>query len=286
MDVLEELNIKSWTEPLIEDTRRKAMQSLEEGKILYMPSLSFALQKKENLLLTQPKLNPKRKNISYDLKSDRLAKTSYNDEESEQLKEMLQRYALLSSKFLKRLLPFYKLSIARTSFRPTEIKGRKSSLHKDDTKLHVDAFPSNPTQGRRILRLFTNINPEGIVRVWKVGEPFEKVAQKFAPKVPKPLPGSLYLLKLLKITKNKRTLYDHYMFHIHNLMKEDSHYQQTASQKKLLFPAGSSWAVFTDQVSHAALSGQHVLEQTFSVDLESLQQIKLSPLKILESLRF
>ena len=34
-------------------------------------------------------------------------------------------------------------------------------------------FQGGVLRGRRILRLFTNVNPEGEARVWQVGEAFE-----------------------------------------------------------------------------------------------------------------
>jgi len=38
--------------------------------------------------------------------------------------------------------------------------------------LHIDAFPSRPMHGRRILRFFANVAPDA-PRHWRVGEPFE-----------------------------------------------------------------------------------------------------------------
>lgn len=46
----------------------------------------------------------------------------------------------------------------------------------------MDAFPSRPNYGKRILRVFANINPEGAPRVWRVGEDFESVARQFLPR--------------------------------------------------------------------------------------------------------
>ena len=65
---------------------------------------------------------------------------------------------------------------ARTSFRPQPAVGRNVSWRKDDSRLHVDAFPSRPNHGERILRVFSNVNPAAD-RVWRVGEPFEAVAE-------------------------------------------------------------------------------------------------------------
>jgi hypothetical protein len=94
--------------------------------------------------------------------------------------------------------------------------------------------------------------------------------------------GSGKLMQLLGITKGLRTPYDHYMLHMHDNMKGDLAYQHGARQTELRFPPGSTWIVFTDQVSHAAMSGQHMLEQTFYLPVEAMQDPRLSPLRILE----
>ena len=36
-----------------------------------------------------------------------------------------------------------------------------------------------PVQGRRLLRVFCNVNPRGEPRVWELGEPFDAVVQRF-----------------------------------------------------------------------------------------------------------
>ena len=72
---------------------------------------------------------------------------------------------------------------ARTSYRPFGAAGRAVSWRKDDTRLHVDAFPSRPNRGERILRVFCNVNPNGEDRVWRVGETFEAMARRLLPRV-------------------------------------------------------------------------------------------------------
>lgn len=183
-------------------------------------------------------------------------------------------------------MPHYakQLIIARTSYRPVEINGRVTSFRKDDKRLHIDAFPSAPNQGKRILRVFCNINPYNEDRVWRVGEPFDKVAERFLPQAGKPIPGSASLLRLLKITKSYRTPYDHYMLQMHNKMKADEDYQKKAGQQEINFPAGSTWIVQTDDVSHAAMRGQYVLEQTFYLPVKAMKDESLSPLRILENM--
>jgi hypothetical protein len=200
------------------------------------------------------------------------------------LQAMLSRYAASTRSLLHGLLPAYRsqLQQGKTSFRPVEIHGRKTSWRKDDTRLHVDSFPSSPNQGKRILRVFTNVNPDGVARVWKLGAPFEDVARRFLPSVSKPAFGSAALMQMLKITKSRRSPYDHYMLHLHDGMKADLAYQAEADQTLYQFAPGQTWIVYTDLVSHAALSGQHALEQTFMLPVEAMGQQLRSPLAMLE----
>ncbi len=90
-------------------------------------------------------------------------------------------------------------------------------------------------------------------------------------------PGEAHLLYLLKITKKKRSHYDHYMLQIHNKMKATSSYQRNVSATEMSFPPGSTWIVYTDLVSHAALSGRFALEQTFYPPITNMLNFKLSP---------
>ncbi len=182
------------------------------------------------------------------------------------------------------LLPGYvpHLQQGKGSFRPVEIAGRATSWRKDDTRLHVDSFPSAPTQGRRILRVFTNIHPLGAPRVWKLGAPFEQVAQHFLPVAKRPQPVLAALLQWLHVTKSRRTPYDHYMLQLHDAMKADLDYQAQVEQQTHAFAPGQTWIVFSDAVSHAALRGQHALEQTWLLPVCAMAAPHKSPLAILE----
>lgn len=279
------LNIKDWQETINAAATTAAVSALESGQVLYLPDLSFPILTAEKKFLSETYSDLKNKNISFDCRNNSLQGLNCDSSEYQQFKTMMQRYASRTKTLLHNLLPLYSkhLMQARTSYRPVEIAGRKaSSYRKDDTRLHVDAFPSNPTQGKRILRVFTNINPNAKPRVWRLGAPFGEVATTFLPAISKPLPSSAFLLATFKLTKSRRTLYDHYMLQLHNRMKADLKYQQSVSQQEMLFPAHSTWIVFTDQVSHAAMTGQYVFEQTFYLPPDKLTEPEKSPLKILE----
>jgi hypothetical protein len=287
MTLLEKLNVQEWEAPIPEDIQKKALQSLENGMVLYFPSLPFQLNQPELRFVKPEMIHPNSKNISYDGTIDTLSGTVATGSEAEELKNMIKRYSKTTEKFLKNLIPHYaeNLIVARTSFRPVEIYGRETGDYRsNDTLLHVDAFPSTPTKGFRILRVFTNINPHGKPRVWQVGEPLESVFRKFLNRIAPPQWGSSLYLKLTGKTKDYRTPYDHYMLQIHDTMKGDTQYQTTLAKEDVSFPPGSSWIVYTDQVSHAALSGEDVLEQTFYLSPSSMKNESTVPLKVMEKI--
>jgi hypothetical protein len=136
--------------------------------------------------------------------------------------------------------------------------------------------------GKRILRIFSNVNPSGRPRCWRLGESFEQVAARFAPAVRPPAPGSLTLMQLFRVTRGRRSLYDHYMLGLHDAMKANDDYQKTCPQSTFDFPALSTWAVFTDSVPHAVTAGQHQFEQTFYLEVDGMAHPEKSPLRILE----
>jgi hypothetical protein len=270
---------QSWPEA---DQNRAAL-ALESGSVLLLPELSFAVQEGEARLLTAATTGQS-KNVSLDPGGGALRAGNTDADELALLRNMMTRFSVFSDALVRKLFPHYapELQQARTSFRPAEVAGRQTSWRKDDTRLHVDSFPSSPTRGRRILRVFANVHPQGRVRTWRLGEPFEKVAQRYVRSIRGPIWGSGLTLDLLGITKSRRSAYDHYMLRLHDRMKADSSYQAEVGQRKYEFPTGCTWMVYTDQASHAALSGQYALEQTFHLPVDAMLDPSKSPLRTLE----
>jgi len=284
-EVLEPLDITAWEGPFSPEMVARAADALETGKLLYAPQLSFELSEAERRSLSPGYVDGKSKNVSFRASSGVLRGTRCQGPERDELLGMLQRYYARAFQLLKALCPGYgdHLRPGFTSFRPAEIAGRPTSWRHDDTRLHVDAFPSRPMQGRRILRVFTNVNPR-MPRIWRVGEGFEQVAARFLPGIRPPFPGSLWLLHRLGIVKGRRTEYDHVMLGIHDRMKADQGYQSQAVQVRFAIPPGATWACFTDCVSHAAMSGQFAFEQTFDLPVSAMRDPERSPLRVLERL--
>jgi hypothetical protein len=280
-------NTANWNETHSQDVTRATTEQLEDGHILYFPQLAFTPNAVEKKFITPDILGKKSKNVGYCPMGDRLwGVADLSETDHAQLKGMLARYYQHAQALVDSLFPHYTANLikGRTSFRPAQISHRKTSYRKDDKRLHVDAFPSSPNQGKRIIRVFCNINPTGEERVWRIGEPFTRVAERFLPHIRKPIPGFARALQFLKITKSYRTPYDHYMLYMHDTMKADLAYQKNAMQQEVRFPPNTTWVVHTDQVSHAAMSGQHMLEQTFYLPVEAMLDESKSPLRILEKM--
>jgi hypothetical protein len=260
---------------------------VENGRVLQFPQLAFALREDERRFLDPRWADGKAKNISLRAGTGELRGASGSEADRAALQAMVARFRERASQLVDRLFPHYRgaLRFGHTTYRPIGIEGRETSWRKDDTRLHVDAFPSNPTQGVRLLRVFHNLNPHGEPRRWRVGEPFEQFAQRFAPAVGRPRPGSAWLMHRVGLTKSRRSEYDHLMLHLHDRVKADLAYQREAPQLAVEFAPGTTWIVFSDQVLHAAMGGQYMLEQTIYLDVERQRHPETSPLRVLERLK-
>ncbi|AXT45938.1 MULTISPECIES: Kdo hydroxylase family protein [Chromobacterium] len=269
-----------------EAAQGRYVDELEQGKVLYLPSFDFKLLAEEGGLLDPAVADPKRKNISLEPDNGALHGVVGGAEREAAVRGLIARYQRAAADLAARLLPEYqgKLRAAPTSLRLMRVEDRRTSWRKDDSRLHVDAFPSRPNYGERILRVFCNINPHGEPRVWRVGEPFTDMARRMLPRVPRQWPGSAALLAALKITKRKRSAYDHIMLHLHDAMKADLDYQRQCPQETMPFPPGCAWVCFSDHASHAVMSGQFMLEQTFWLPAAEMAQPQQSPLALLEQL--
>ena len=261
------------------------IEAVEDGKVLYFPRLAFGLSASEQALLGPGLLQPGVRNISLDVAGQVKGLAGEAPVQAEAL-ALMDRFATQSLQLVHALFPKYhgQLRLAPTSLRPVGVSNRKQSWRADDRRLHVDAFPSRPNRGERILRVFSNINPHGQSRIWRIGEPFGDVAGRFLPVARRYSPLQARLLRTLRVTKSLRSEYDHLMLQLHDFMKSDARYQQEAPQQTMAFPPGSAWVCFSDQTVHAAMSGQHMIERTFHLPVASQYNPEASPLAILTRL--
>jgi len=283
-DIVQVCEDTAWEAQGAEAPTHHAEAVIEHGGILCFPHLRFELTDDERRLLDPGVADGKAKNISLRGATDEVR--GANPAHADALRQMIRRYRAQATALAERLFPHYRgrLKPGNPSYRPVAVEGRETSWRKDDTRLHVDSFPSNPTRGRRLLRVFHNLNPLGQPRSWRVGEPFEDFARRFLPGVPRPLPGSAAVLHALHITKSRRSAYDHYMLQLHDRVKADMAYQRDAPQQAVDFAPGTTWVVYSDQVLHAAMGGQYMMEQTFYLEPTDLLTPASAPLAVLQQL--
>lgn len=272
----------SWHQPA---PRLDWAQSLEAGEVLHFNGLLFAIAQSEERLFTDNLLAPKSRNLSLDSRG--VLKGFQGPEDLKvDLSSFILRFRGLANDLVNSAFPRYceEIRIAPTSFRPKEVESRKQSVRADDRRLHVDAFPSRPNYGERILRVFLNINPNGKPRVWRIGEPFEDIANRFIPGIKKYSYWKAKALNAIQVTKSLRSEYDHLMLGIHDAMKQNDAYQKSSPQLTYEFAPHSVWLCFSDQTAHAAMSGQFMMEQTYHLPVSSLYNPSSSPLAVLERL--
>ena len=281
---LVELDLADWSAAVPNEAW---IAALEAGKVLYFPRLAFELLDGEDALLTPALLSPDVRNISLDANGQIKGVVGGADVQRAAA-AMVGRFRAQAQQLVQGLRPHYTeaLRYAPTSYRPAQVESRVQSWRADDRRMHVDSFPSRPNYGERILRVFTNANPHGKPRVWRVGEPFEDVARRFLPRAKPYSRWQAKVLHKLRVTKSLRSEYDHLMLQLHDGMKSDLDYQKNAAQQSVPFPPGSVWVwvCFSDQTSHAVESGQYMLEQTLHLPASRQYNPETSPLAILRRL--
>ena len=282
LDLIRTQPYTDWSPEVSPETRATLRRELEQGAVLYFPNLHFHFQAGEERFLDSRYSDGKSKNINLRANEHAVRGAAGSQQDLTDLYNLIRRYAESSEALIRALLPEYlpHMTRAGTSLRPSEIAGRPVSWRKDDTRLHVDSFPSNPMLGKRLLRVFHNIDPQA-PRVWRVGEPFADFEQRFVPKTHGMWPGQAWLMKTLHITKRKRSEYDHRMLQLHDLAKADLDYQKTVPQQEFHFPPGATWIVFSDQLLHAAMRGRAMMEQTIYLDPAAIADRTHSPEAVL-----
>lgn len=275
-------------------------ERLEEGEIIFFSHTPFALNEDDQAFLLDVRQTSSavHKNISYKPDRDRVQGFTRGSADGEKLRQVMRAYSRavvhFAGEFLSPYANQWRLDFA--SYRPLEEQGRDLPTKRRNDLLHVDSFPTRPSNGNRILRVFTNMNPRQ-PRVWLTAEPFDILVRKYgdparlgrlAVKARSPLrPLGRKIVRMarsLGIPAVDRPLYDEYMLGFHDELKFNRDFQENCAKSKWEFPPGSTWLVFTDTVPHAVLSGQFALEQTFIISRDALLLPQKAPFQVLEEL--
>ncbi len=269
-----------------EDETRVAVR-LERGEVVYYAVCPFALPEGEDhgFLLAQRLAGGRHKNISYDPHTGAVSGfRRQGPGEAERLRELLAAFSRAATGWLAGLLPGYARAwrTDRASFRPEEEATRRLRTTARNDLLHVDAFPTRPTDGDRILRLFVNVNPAE-PRVWVTSEPFAVLFGRFgeAAGLPHPGNGEGWLRSFLPFRSRRRSDYDAFMLRFHDYLKGNDVFQERGPKRVWKFPPGSCWVAFTDTCSHAVLRGRYALEHSYFVAPHGLALPEESPASLL-----
>lgn len=264
-------------------------ERLELGELVHFPTCPFPRAEGDDLafLLDQGLARGPHKNIAFDPATGELTGHRHrSDQQQARLGWLLKSFAETATRWLAGELPAYAASWTRdrATLRPEEEATRPLRHTARNDLLHVDNFPTRPSCGRRLLRLFVNLNPRE-PRVWVTSEPFAQLLQRFARRhrIPShsvdewcaPLTG---LQRLLHGDWSGRPLYDAFMLRLHHALKSDEDFQETAPKRFWHFPPGSAWLLFSDGIAHADLRGQYALEHSFFVPQSALRFPDESPL--------
>ncbi|MGB0035881.1 MAG: Kdo hydroxylase family protein [Candidatus Acidiferrales bacterium] len=286
-----------WVRPEQHDARARAYcELLERGQILFFRELPFHFPEAEREFLVSQEWAELRlhKNVSYRPSEDILRGVAGDAQTIERVHSIFRNYSAQVVEFLKKFLSPYsgKWTLDFASFRPMEEERRTLPIHKRNDLLHVDAFPSRPTRGGRILRVFTNLNPS-MPRVWNTTEDFETLARRYAEDagLKKIAEDDSYVSRTVQLwaeklgfSKSGRTAYDVFMLRFHDYLKENAAFQKDCPKNRLEFPPLATWIVFTDCVAHAVMSGKFAIEQTVLVPPTALVAPQHAPYRILEGI--
>jgi hypothetical protein len=278
--------------------------ALERGEIVHFPRSPVPFPSEEDLdfLRNEMPRHLRRKNISYHPEVDRVV--GVGGPVRDRASAVLKDHSAEVRHFLERAIePLTRTwTVATSSFRPLQERGRDLPAHASNERVHVDAGAYGATHGNRILRFFMNAHPQED-RVWISKGTFPEVYRRYgrAARVapgdggPRSLAegwGNRAFSRLLETAARMgvpmakladTSPYDRLMRRFHNYMKDSAEFQETrVGHRRFAFAPGSAWMVFTDMVTHACVSGQHAFIDTFIIPLSNCRQPALTPYSVLQ----
>ncbi len=281
--------------------------TLEASGVVYFEKSPVPLPSDEDLVFLRETLPSQHrvKNISYHPESDSIPRFEASADVQERVTGILKAHRHGVEQFFSTAVPSWvpNWTVGTTSFRSSEERGRDLKPRSSNEIVHIDAGAYGATNGNRILRFFVNVNPTED-RVWGTKGSFGDLLARYPElgvaarggrdriKLDKGPADKLYsgvvsglskAYPLLKVIDSSP--YDRAMRRIHNYMKDTQSFQNDSSRyQEIRFPPFSAWSVFTDGISHSAVSGRFALITTILVPLANLHRPELAPYRVLAAL--
>jgi hypothetical protein len=267
---------------------------LERGEIVYFPTCPFALFGRDDreFLLQQRFGGGLHKNISFDPANGRTSGyLAHSRQQRRRLRGLLKGFSERATAWLAGLLPRYaaRWRLDRVHYRPEEEATRMLRDTARNELLHLDAFPTRPSRGDRILRLFVNLDDHE-PQSWVTSETVASLLARFGRQAGLPhqveasWPRRLRhgLIGLVQPHYRRRTIYDSFMLRFHHFLKSHQDFQERGLKKFHAFAPGSAWLLFSDGLAHGVLRGQHALDHSYFVAGDTLELPDLAPATLLE----
>jgi hypothetical protein len=277
-------------------------ERLERGEVILYSVCPFSLPQGEDrdFLCRQALRGKSHKNIIFDPATGKVGGFRKESRiQKERLRRLLTTFSRQATDWLATILPGYARTwkLDRVSFRPEEEATRCLRLTARNDLLHIDAFPTRPTNGWRILRCFVNINPSE-PRIWMTSLPFRQLLERYGVSAGLPSVSPLERLDLRQLGAellgqvqarffprllpvSQRSAYDLFMLRFHDYLKASDDFQERGPRRLWRFPPGSTWLALTDTCSHAVLRGRYALEHSYFVAPDSLAFPDESPALLL-----
>jgi 3-deoxy-D-manno-octulosonic acid hydroxylase-like protein len=268
-----------------EEASHLLAEALELGQVVQFSRCPVALPSEEEQRFLREDLAPwlRKKNVSYYPEAGKLTGMKAPAAVLKRAESILREHSLRVQAYLTRAMPEFTAGWqpGTSSFRPLEEQGRGLDAHASNELIHVDAGAYGATHGDRILRFFINLNPTR-ERVWISKGPFAGLLQEHGaragvvggdlrPAVPErafsfALRAARGVFPMARVVDTSP--YDRRMRRFHNWMKDTPQFQAPPHQR-FSFAPFTAWMVLTDGVSHACISGQHALVDTFLIPLRN-----------------
>lgn len=271
-------------------------ETLERGGLVAFESCPFPLPDADEraFLFEQEVAGRLHKNVSYDPQTGTTSGFRFRSaEQAARLQGIFADFSNRATTWLAHRLPGYAQcwQLDRVSFRPDEEATRRLRQKARNDLLHIDAFPSRPTQGWRILRLYVNLHCTE-PRVWVTSDVFATLLARFGEKAALPSlrktgwTGRLRarFVELFQSARRQRTDYDRFMLRFHDFLKASDEVQERGPKRYWTFAPGSAWLLFSDTLSHADLRGRYALDHSYFVAPQSLVLPGESPAALLEKM--
>ena len=250
-----------------------------------LPHVNFALTDAERRFLSPAWSDGRAKNISLD--GDRLRGAAGTAADRAELAAMIARFAACAGELVAALFPRYAPYVqARADQLPAAAgrgprrfvaQGRLAAAHR---RVPVAAEPRRADPARVLEH-----QPAARTASGASASPSRRWRRRCCRASGGPLPGAAAFLAALHVTKGLRS----------RLRSPDARPARSreggpratrsdCAQEIVRFAPGTTWLCFSDQVMHAAVSGQFMLEQTIHLPVSSLYDPARSPLAILQRL--